>query len=132
MKQLKKFEFPVSTFGQGTHKWDDILAAVVPAEQLGKPGPVVQLIHGEDFTGDPQNFGMMIRNQAAKRHLKAKVSKVEKDDVISLYVQTCKMTDEEAAAADARFEEQKEKGKARREAKKASADEATIPMQETA
>jgi hypothetical protein len=121
MKTIKKFEFPVSSFGQSTHDWDAILAAKVARESLGKPGPAVEVVEGADFKTDVDQFVGTIRNQAAKRHLKVKVSKVATDGKpTSLYVQVADMTDEEAAASDARIESAKERGNQRRLAKKAA------------
>ena len=116
MKVVKKFEFAPSTFGQSTHDWDAILAAKVEPSELGKPGAAVCLVEGEDFEGKPQQMVSMVRNQAAKRHLKAKCSIVpgkKEGDKAHIYVQVCDMTDEEAASADARFDNAKERGKQR-------------------
>ena len=144
MKTVEKFEFPVSTFGESKHDWPAILAAKVERDALGKPGPAVMLVHGEDFTSDPDLFVGTIRNQAAKKHLKVKVKKVEtpgtpvtnkdgepvlKDGKPTykgakptvLYVQTCDMNDEEKAESDARIEKAKETGKARLAKKRAAA-----------
>lgn len=123
MKSVKKFEFPASTFGQSTHNWDAILGAKVERDALGKPGPAVMLTQGEDFDNEtePNQFVSMIRNQAAKRHLKAKSSVVKAEGKpTAIYVQVCDMTDEEIANADARFESAKERGKQRRLEKKAA------------
>lgn len=123
MKTVKKFEFPVSTFGQSTHDWDAILNAEVAPDHLGKPGVAVQLIEDEDFDSKPEQFCSMIRNQAAKRHLKVKASIIRTEGKpCSIFVQVCKMNDEETADADAKIEAQKEKGKERRLAKKETGD----------
>lgn len=122
MKTVKKFEFAPSTFGQSTHDWPAILAAKVDRANLGKPGPAVELVAGIDFDNEPDQFIGTIRNQAAKRHLKSKCSKVALEGKpVSIYVQVADMTDEEAADSDARFESAKEKGKERNAAKKAAA-----------
>lgn len=123
MEVVKKFEFPASTFGQSTHDWKAILSAEVAPDQLGKPGKAVKLVEGEDFDSKPEQFCSMIRNQAAKKHLKAKASIVRTEGKpTNIFVQVCKMTDEEAADADAKIEAQKEKGKERRLAKKAGGE----------
>lgn len=127
MKQIQKFEFPTTSFGESKHDWDAILGAKVAPDQLGKPGPAVELVEGKDFEGKPTQMVSMIRNQAAKRHLKAKASIVSKGEgkPTSIYVQVCDMNDEEIANADARFENAKERGKQRRLAKKEQANTET-------
>lgn len=128
METVKKFEFPASTFGQSTHDWKAILSAEVAPDQLGKPGKAVKLVEGEDFDSKPEQFCSMIRNQAAKRHLKAKASIVRTEGKpVSIFVQVCKMNDEEAADADAKIEAQKEKGKERRLAKKGTIEQTETP-----
>lgn len=152
MKTVEQFTFPASTFGESKHDWPAILAAKVEHDALGKPGPAVLLTHGEDFTGDPDLFVGTIRNQAAKRHLRVKVKKVETPGTPAvnkegnpildkegkptfkgakptvLYVQTCNMNDEEKAESDARIEKAKEVSKARAAKKRAAAQVAgTVP-----
>lgn len=129
MKVLKKFEFPVSTFGQSTHDWNAIFAAKVAHDALGKPGPAVELVEGTDYTGKPELFQSSIRTNATKRHLNVKcpVVKVEGKPTC-IFVQVSDMNDEEIANADARIENAKEKNKAHAAKRKATAQVAgTVP-----
>lgn len=119
MKTLKKFEFPVAAAtggGQSKYDWAKMF-----------DGGIYQLVHGEggDFTGDPQNFRMMIKARAELLHKNVQVHIDKSATPIVITLQASPMTDEQIAEADAHIEHKKALEKARRDKKKS--EKATTP-----
>jgi hypothetical protein len=73
MKTLSSFEFK-SPVGKATHDWDAILS-----------GKIVQLTEGEDYACKTNTIATMARNQAKKKGLAVRMSKVEGGIVIQAY-----------------------------------------------
>jgi len=121
-KVIKKFEHPVSGGSTAKHDWDKMFS-------VESPGAYV-IVHGEDFTGDPQNFAVAIKRKAAERHIHVKVS-IGKDEPKTIAItKTGAMTDEEAATVDARLEAEKQRLKEKRKVSKT--DEASQTTDQSA
>ena len=108
VKTVKKFEFPVSHAATSKYDWDLLL-----------DGNIHQITGVE---ADPQNFKMMARSAAQKRHMTVKIH-VSKDEVPVFTVQAERVSDEHAAEIDVKLQERKEREKARRIAKQAKKQE---------